>query len=179
MSCTAGRASSRHDLQVGNQHSLRNSLIMQSHLLPAMCRFTWHVEHKQFGQNLPSMWNTSGQSGRCSCYQSQPNRRLQDKRAQWSQPSCHYRMCVKGYGILDLSDDTRSVSDMLRDYVPLLTIKSFYQEFLMKSMTEKYHSLSGSMDKLIANANSEVSSLREKISGRLHPLMGNHILSTL
>lgn len=36
----------------------------------------------------------------------------------------------------------------------------------MKSMTEKYHSLSGQMDKLITNANSEVSSLREKIAGQ-------------
>ncbi|QIW99105.1 hypothetical protein AMS68_004623 [Peltaster fructicola] len=44
------------------------------------------------------------------------------------------------------------------------TQEVFYQEFLMKSMTEKYHSLSGQMDKLITNANTEVATLRERMA---------------
>lgn len=43
---------------------------------------------------------------------------------------------------------------------------SFYQEFLGKSLTEKYTSLSTQMDKVIHNANSEISNLHKKISGQ-------------
>lgn len=46
-----------------------------------------------------------------------------------------------------------------------LTLHRFYQEFLGKSLTEKYTSLSTQMDKVIHNANSEISTLHKKISG--------------
>lgn len=46
-----------------------------------------------------------------------------------------------------------------------LTLHRFYQEFLGKSLTEKYTSLSTQMDKVIHNANSEISALHKKISG--------------
>lgn len=44
----------------------------------------------------------------------------------------------------------------------------FYQEYLGKSLTEKYSSLSTQMDKVIHNANSEISTLHSKVSGMAH-----------
>jgi hypothetical protein len=41
----------------------------------------------------------------------------------------------------------------------------FYQEFLGKSLTEKYAGLSTQMDKVIHNANSEIATLHGKVSG--------------
>ena len=42
---------------------------------------------------------------------------------------------------------------------------SVYQEFLAKSLTEKYSSLSSQMDKIIHDANAEIMGLRDKLSG--------------
>ena len=42
---------------------------------------------------------------------------------------------------------------------------SFYQEFLGKTLTEKYTSLNTQMDKMIHNANSEISNLKFRLSG--------------
>ncbi|KAK5017563.1 hypothetical protein LTR60_001882, partial [Cryomyces antarcticus] len=39
-----------------------------------------------------------------------------------------------------------------------------YQEFLAKSLTEKYSTLSSQMDKIINDANTEITNLREKLS---------------
>ncbi|KAJ5924536.1 cyclin [Penicillium verhagenii] len=44
------------------------------------------------------------------------------------------------------------------------TQEIFYQEFLGKSLTEKYTSLNMQMDKIVLNANSEISNLHSKIS---------------
>ncbi|OKP15034.1 E3 ubiquitin-protein ligase CCNB1IP1 [Penicillium subrubescens] len=44
------------------------------------------------------------------------------------------------------------------------TQEIFYQEFLGKSLTDKYASLSTQMDKVIHNANSEISTLHSKVS---------------
>ncbi|KAJ5756732.1 Zinc finger RING-type [Penicillium manginii] len=44
------------------------------------------------------------------------------------------------------------------------TQEIFYQEFLGKSLTEKYAGLSTQMDKVIHNANSEIATLHEKVS---------------
>ncbi|CEJ58040.1 Putative XAP5 domain-containing protein [Penicillium brasilianum] len=44
------------------------------------------------------------------------------------------------------------------------TQEIFYQEYLGKSLTEKYSSLSTQMDKVIHNANSEISTLHSKVS---------------
>lgn len=51
-------------------------------------------------------------------------------------------------------------------FVGLIRSYSFYQEFLMKSMSEKYQSLSGQMDKLINDANTEISGLRDRLSSQ-------------
>jgi E3 ubiquitin-protein ligase CCNP1IP1 len=50
----------------------------------------------------------------------------------------------------------------------LLTQHRFYQEFLGKALTEKYSSLSTQMDKVIHNANTEISSLQSKFAGQQH-----------
>ncbi|KAJ5539583.1 cyclin [Penicillium frequentans] len=44
------------------------------------------------------------------------------------------------------------------------TQEIFYQEFLGKSLTEKYTSLNMQMDRIVLNANSEISSLHSKLS---------------
>ncbi|KAH9845015.1 chiasma assembly [Teratosphaeria destructans] len=43
-----------------------------------------------------------------------------------------------------------------------------YQEYLAKSLTDKYSSLSSQMDKVVHDANAEILSLRDKMSGKLH-----------
>lgn len=48
------------------------------------------------------------------------------------------------------------------------TQEVFYQEFLVKSLTEKYGNLSKQMDKVIHNANSEISALQIKVSEMQH-----------
>ena len=53
---------------------------------------------------------------------------------------------------------------MNRHTLPATHANSVYQEFLAKSLTEKYTNLSGHMDKIIHDANSEIVNLREKMS---------------
>lgn len=45
----------------------------------------------------------------------------------------------------------------------MLTLLSVYQEYLAKSLTEKFSTLNTQMDKVIHDANSEISNLRNKI----------------
>ena len=47
-----------------------------------------------------------------------------------------------------------------------LTSSSVYQEYLAKTLTDKYGSLSVQMDKIINDANSEIDNLNQKLSGR-------------
>ena len=47
----------------------------------------------------------------------------------------------------------------------LLTCSSVYQEFLAKSLADKYTTLSTQMDKVIHDANSEISHLHGKLDG--------------
>lgn len=44
--------------------------------------------------------------------------------------------------------------------------RSIYQEFLAKSLTEKYSTLSAQMDSIISQANNEIHALQEKLSGK-------------
>lgn len=44
----------------------------------------------------------------------------------------------------------------------------FYQEYRAKTLTEKYANLNTQMDKVIHNANTEILSLQNKLSGRSH-----------
>lgn len=46
----------------------------------------------------------------------------------------------------------------------LTEVCSVYQEFLTRSLTDKYSALSSQMDKVIHDANAEISSNREKIT---------------
>lgn len=47
----------------------------------------------------------------------------------------------------------------------MLTIPSFYQEYLGKTLTDKYGTLSTQMDKVVHDANAEISNLQAKLSG--------------
>lgn len=42
--------------------------------------------------------------------------------------------------------------------------RSIYQEYLAKSLTDKYQTLSTQLDKIINDANSEITTLRDKLS---------------
>ena len=48
----------------------------------------------------------------------------------------------------------------------ILISTSFYQEYLGKTLTDKYGTLNNQMDKVIHDANSEISNLQTKISGQ-------------
>lgn len=45
-----------------------------------------------------------------------------------------------------------------------MSLHSVYQEYLAKSLTERSNSLSGQLDKIIRDANSEIGSLRDKVA---------------
>jgi E3 ubiquitin-protein ligase CCNP1IP1 len=49
--------------------------------------------------------------------------------------------------------------------VDFLTGDRFYQEYLGKSLTEKYSTLNTHMDRVIHNANTEISALQAKLNG--------------
>ena len=52
----------------------------------------------------------------------------------------------------------------LKSFQSLSDYHSVYQEYLAKNLTEKYATINGQMDKIIHDANSEISSLRNKLS---------------
>lgn len=47
-----------------------------------------------------------------------------------------------------------------------LTLCSIYQEYLAKSLTDKYGNLSVQMDKIIHDANSEIDNLNQKLASK-------------
>jgi E3 ubiquitin-protein ligase CCNP1IP1 len=49
--------------------------------------------------------------------------------------------------------------------VSLLMMRSTYQEYLARSLTEKYSSLSNQMDKIIENANAQITDMGSKMEG--------------
>lgn len=49
----------------------------------------------------------------------------------------------------------------------LTALHSVYQEYLAKSLTDKYSNLSTQLDQIIHEANSEIVTLRNKLSGSL------------
>lgn len=53
----------------------------------------------------------------------------------------------------------------------VLTDNSYYQEFLAKTLTEKYTGLNTQMDKVVHNANTEISTLQARLSGSYRPTL--------
>lgn len=51
-----------------------------------------------------------------------------------------------------------------------LTVASIYQEYLAKTLTDKYSTLNVQMDKVINDANSELNILNQKLSSMGLPL---------
>lgn len=62
---------------------------------------------------------------------------------------------------------------MLSSFI-LTQVDRFYQEYLGKSLTDKYTKLNLHLDKVVHNANSEISSLHSKLAGMFliteHPI---------
>lgn len=76
-------------------------------------------------------------------------------------------MCWTRTGILELPVYPGDVADVpLRLALRSLTTGSVYQEYLARSLTEKYNNLETEMDKIIHDANSEIDKLNQKISSR-------------
>lgn len=48
----------------------------------------------------------------------------------------------------------------------MLIACSMYQEFLSRSLTDKYQALSTQMDSIINQANGQINNLQEKLSGK-------------
>lgn len=59
-----------------------------------------------------------------------------------------------------------------------LTCGSIYQEYLARSLTDKYSTLSTQMDKVIDDANAEISSLRNRLEGAFACTVVTHIQLT-
>lgn len=53
----------------------------------------------------------------------------------------------------------------------------FYQEFLGKTLTDKYTSLNTQMDRVVHNANTEISSLQSRVSGSYRPPQHSPVLT--
>lgn len=77
-------------------------------------------------------------------------------------------MCWPRIDVLGVSDDTGNVCDGYNSPRSGLVTdehNSFYQEFLGKTLTDKYTTLNMQMDKVVHNANSEISTLQSRLSG--------------
>jgi E3 ubiquitin-protein ligase CCNP1IP1 len=54
---------------------------------------------------------------------------------------------------------------------PQANSTSVYQEYLAKNLADKYNTLNSQMDKVIHDANAEISGLRSKLSGLLYDIL--------
>ena len=91
-------------------------------------------------------------------------------------------MCWPRLGFLDIPVHTRNVgiSCYPRRKKGAAHVSSVYQEYLAKSLTDKYGNLNVQMDKIINDANTELDSLNQKLAGRLViPFVGFLQLTTL
>lgn len=61
----------------------------------------------------------------------------------------------------------------------MLTVPSVYQEFLARSLTDKYSNLSTHMDKIINEANAEIMGLRDKLNGLQAPYLANEVCALI
>ena len=66
--------------------------------------------------------------------------------------------------VLQLPDDAGDVRQTYSARLQRLTRHSVYQEFLARSLADKYFNLSAHMDKVINEANAEIMALRDKLS---------------
>lgn len=84
-------------------------------------------------------------------------------------------MCKQRSSILELSVYTGNV---VLIYIFglgfLLIVHSVYQEYLAKTLTDKYGNLSVQMDKIINDANSEIESLHHKLDCQSRRLLLYH-----
>lgn len=90
---------------------------------------------------------------------------LQNERIEWVESKCDYGMRCESIEFLAVSDYTRSVCASV-SYTPCsarLTWCSAYQEILAKSLTERYNGLNSQLDRIIHEANREISDLRSKV----------------
>jgi len=58
------------------------------------------------------------------------------------------------------------VSSLRQLFSCLLTSCSVYQEYLARSLTDKYSTLSSQMDNIIDSANSQINNMGTKLEGR-------------
>jgi len=76
-------------------------------------------------------------------------------------------VCWSWFILLDLSIYPGDVHGSCETFdFNLLTLYSIYQEYLAKSLTDKYGNLSVQMDKIINDANSEIDGLNQKLSSK-------------
>lgn len=108
---------------------------------------------------------------RCSLQRPEPDRRLQDECAKWAGPYYNNGVCGASSFVLGLSNDARDVYTLIyvkkkKNRNALTSVyASFYQEYLSKDLTEKYGALNAEMEKVIHEANTEISSLQNRLSG--------------
>lgn len=81
-------------------------------------------------------------------------------------------MCGKSIDFLELSVNAGNVYNLLLEKSScfMLTSSSFYRENLNKSLNERYGKLSRQCDEIVHNANSEISNLQKRVSGKYYKL---------
>lgn len=82
-------------------------------------------------------------------------------------------MCGKSIDFLESSVNAGNVYGLSleKSQYFTLTSDSYYQEFLVDGLTQKYDDLSKQCDKIIRDANSEISSLQKRVSGKYYELL--------
>lgn len=111
------------------------------------------------------MSNQPPKPRRCGVYATGSDRGLQNKCSQWFNPEYHYGMCWSRASILELSVYTGNVCCMSGAVIIGLTHCSIYQEYLAKTLADKYGNLNVQVDKIVNDANAELQMLHQKLAG--------------
>ena len=72
-------------------------------------------------------------------------------------------MCWTSIELLGVPSNSTDVCYKTTNTLPLLILESVYQEHVTKVLTEKYGTLSAQVDKIVHDANSEISNLRSQM----------------
>ena len=76
-------------------------------------------------------------------------------------------MCRAGIELLGISSYSTDVSCQIAKIIALLKLDSVYQEHVANALTGKYGTLSTQLDKIIHNANGEISNLRARMTSNI------------
>ena len=97
----------------------------------------------------------------------EPYRGLQNKCSERPQSKHDYGMRRQRLVFLQLSSDPRNVEQTRPRGVQKLMRCSVYQEFLARSLTDKYATLNSNANRTINDANAEIAALRDRLHSKI------------